>query len=194
MLPFFPSAVIFSADGSASMPLRSASQKWKVISSICGHSTLRGSLVTVQKNFIYFQVCSCLSEPPGVEWRRGGWGGLHSLSTAGSWQPPALLFLGIPEVFWSAFWPSGSWTFTATVCLLYIGFLFFPDLAVSYMKCVYLLASQVCHFFLKWIKIFFNSDCWWLLFPQFFIIFLFNPSRFSFLYQGLPSSHWHSAV
>lgn len=134
MLPFFPSAVIFSADGSASMPLRSASQKWKVISSICGHSTLRGSLVTVQKNFIYFQVCSCLSEPPGVEWRRGGWGGLHSLSTAGSWQPPALLFLGIPEVFWSAFWPSGSWTFTATVCLLYIGFLFFPDLAVSYNK------------------------------------------------------------
>lgn len=37
------------------------------------HSTLRGSLVNVQKNFIYFQACSCLSEPPGVEWRRDGW-------------------------------------------------------------------------------------------------------------------------
>lgn len=128
MLSISLKTVIFSADGSASMPSRSVSQKWKVISSICSHSTPRGSMVTVQKNFIYFQACSCLSEPPGVEWRRGVRGGLHSFSTAGSWKPPALLFLGIPEVFWSAFGPSGSWTaaFTAnapTVCLLYI---FFP--------------------------------------------------------------------
>lgn len=117
MLPFSPRAVIFSVDGSASMPSWSTSQKWKVISSICGHSTLRGSLVTVQKNFIYFQACSCLSEPPGVEWRRGGWGGLHSLCAAGNWQPPAMLFLGIPELFWSAYCPSGSWTaaFPATL-------------------------------------------------------------------------------
>lgn len=128
MFPFSPSAVIFSADGSASIPSWSASQKWKVISSICGHSTLRGSLVTVQKIFIYFQACSCLSEAPGVEWRRGGWGGLHSLSAAGRWQPPATLSLGIPEVFWSAFCPFGSWTaaFPATVCLLVIRFYFLP--------------------------------------------------------------------
>lgn len=62
------------------------------------HSSLRGSLVTVQKNFIYFQACSCLSEPPGLDWRTGGRGGIHSLSTAGCRQPPTLLLLGIPEI------------------------------------------------------------------------------------------------
>lgn len=71
MLPFSPSTVIFSADGSASMPSWSASQKWKVISSICGHSTLRGSLVTLYKriSFISRPAPAYLSHP---EWNEEG--------------------------------------------------------------------------------------------------------------------------
>lgn len=95
------------------------------------HSSLRGSLVTVQKNFIYFQFRSCLSEPPGLEWRTGGRGGIHSLSTTGCWQPPALLLLGIPEVSEVPSVPPESWT--GKHCSIHV---LVVDLDVSRPVCV----------------------------------------------------------
>lgn len=149
MLPFSPSAVIFSADGSASMPSWSTSQKWKVISSICGHSTLRGSLVTVQKNFIYFQACSCLSEPPGVEWRRGGWGG----------APQPQCCRQLTASCYALF--RNSWSFLK--CLLSFWKL---DCSIS-SNSVVCCTPDICFLLMRCV----SSGYWLLLFPQSFFIF-----------------------
>lgn len=167
---FSLSAVIFSADGSASMPSRSASQKWKVISSICGHSTLRGSLVTVQKNFIYFQACSCLSKATRSGMKKG------RLRTAPQPQHCRQLTASCCSLF------RNSWSFLK--CFLS----FWKSDWSIYSNCVFAMHTALYHWiharlsglmvffclfcFFKWIKIFFKNGYWLHLFPHFLIYFL----------------------
>lgn len=195
------------------MPSWSTSQKWKVISSICSH-TLAPTLLweghwSMYKriSFISSPAPAYLSHPEWNEGGMGGRGGLHSLSTAGCWQPPAIRFLGIPEVFSSSFCPSRKLVLvnTAATGFAWQQILIFAHLvAFSYIECnkmqvfkrseIFLLCylCWLCDYvvFFKWNETCFNiCSCFLYFYPSVLSFSISIPFLFSFLFHSPPPIH-----